>query len=668
MLESMIMGDEVSPGQVYVDNLSTDDAQQLLHALRQMKNIVIGSNKQKTNIILCGAVPKLLQIQTSLMSSPELLLESAVVLGSLAKGTSENIRSLLSADVIPILLKGLGNADIKYVEASLRCLRTLFSSDITPADYLYDDATVIPQLIRILPTSLCTQECITSIISKCCKNSDHQDILCSHGIIQALASLLTSNCAQVQLPTLQCYAVICYQNEKVAYTIATAVCNGQSLHEMLVKLCGREHSDGMQLTAAKCLTFLCRAGAIQPKESSIIMKALPTLVRMCQITKKVGERIEGAETLAYLIEIDTELQRVASISDHLIKTLAKYLRWQTTSGNANAVADLEKFDTDMKYSNRLKQAAFKAYASLGANDEDIRKRIIETENLMDHVVTGLSDSNVEVRVSAVRCLHSLSRSVQQLRTSFQDHAVWKPLMKLLRGASDDLLSVASSTLCNLLLEFSPSKEPILESGAIDLLCDLTKRDNAALRLNGIWALMNMAFQADEKIKSSILASLGTQQMFRLLSDPSVDVLMKTLGLLRNLLSTKSHIDHMMASHGIDIMQAVVLILDGDHSPEVKEQTLCILANIADGNTAKEYIMSHDDVLKKITNYMIHANVKLQIAATYCISNLVWNEEEGALERQAKLRDMGVQKLLQQLLSSSDTVLFDKVKTALQQFT
>lgn len=29
-----------------------------------------------------------------------------------------------------------------------------------------------------------------------------------------------------------------------------------------------------------------------------------------------------------------------------------------------------------------------------------------------------------------RCLHSLSRSVQQLRTSFQDHAVWKPLMKV----------------------------------------------------------------------------------------------------------------------------------------------------------------------------------------------------------------------------------------------
>ncbi|MGH0162862.1 UNVERIFIED_CONTAM: hypothetical protein FKN15_064645 [Acipenser sinensis] len=49
--------------------------------------------------------------------------------------------------------------------------------------------------------------------------------------------------------------------------------------------------------------------------------------------------------------------------------------------------------------------------------------------------------------------------------------------------------MASSTLCNLLLEFSPSKEPILESGAIDLLCSLTQSESPALRVNGIWALM-----------------------------------------------------------------------------------------------------------------------------------------------------------------------------------
>ena len=75
----------------------------------------------------------------------------------------------------------------------------------------------------------------------------------------------------------------------------------------------------------------------------------------------------------------------------------------------------------------------------------------------------------------------------------QDYPVWKPLMKILSTPSTnmsvDFLVVASSTLCNLLLEFSPSKEPILESGAIDLLCQLTHRYDAALVLNGVWGLM-----------------------------------------------------------------------------------------------------------------------------------------------------------------------------------
>ena len=56
---------------------------------------------------------------------------------------------------------------------------------------------------------------------------------------------------------------------------------------------------------------------------------------------------------------------------------------------------------------------------------------------------------------------------------------------------------------------------------------------------------------------------------------------------------------------------------------------------------------------------MHSNVKLQIAAVYCISNLVWREEAGASERQVRLKDMGVYKLLQQLIMTSDTALFDK---------
>lgn len=53
-----------------------------------------------------------------------------------------------------------------------------------------------------------------------------------------------------------------------------------------------------------------------------------------------------------------------------------------------------------------------------------------------------------------------------------------------------------------------------------------------------------------------------------------------------------------------MFQAVILILEGNHSAEVKEQALCILANIADGDSAKDYIMANEDVLKKLQDYMV----------------------------------------------------------------
>ncbi|XP_048883464.1 armadillo repeat-containing protein 8 isoform X3 [Brienomyrus brachyistius] len=639
----------------YVDRLFDPDPQKVLQGVIDMKNAVIGNNKQKANLIVLGAVPRLLYLLQQPSSSLELRTECAVVLGSLAMGTENNIKSLVDCHIIPALLQGLLCQDLCFIEACLRCLRTVFISPVTPVQLLYPDPTVIPHLMSLLSRSQRTQEYITQIFSHCCKTPEHQTILYNHGAIQNIAPLLISPSYKVQMQALKCFSVLAYENAQVSLTLVNVLVDGELLTQVFVRMMQRDRPIEMQLTAAKCLTYMCRAGAIRTDDTCIVLKTLPCLVRMCSKERLLEERVEGAETLAYLMEPDVELQRIASVTDHLVAMLADYFKYPSS------------LDHDLKHAHELRQAAFKLYASLGANDEDVRKKITETENMMDRIVSGLSESSIKVRLAAVRCLHSLSRSVQQLRTSFHDHAVWKPLMKLLQNAPDEVLVMASSTLCNLLLEFSPSKEPILESGVIELLCSLTQSDSPALRVNGIWALMNMAFQADQKVKVEIVRALGTEQLFRLLSDPDANVLMKTLGLLRNLLSTRPHIDQIMSSHGKQIMQAVTLILEGEHSIEVKEQTLCILANIADGNTAKELIMTNDDMLQKIKSYMGHSNVKLQLAATFCVSNLIWNEEDGSQERQDKLREMGFVDILHKLTQASDPSLCDRAKSAMQQY-
>uniref|UniRef100_A0A8C3A645 Armadillo repeat-containing protein 8 n=1 Tax=Cyclopterus lumpus TaxID=8103 RepID=A0A8C3A645_CYCLU len=556
----------------YVDRLFDPDPQKVLQGVIDMKNAVIGNNKQKANLIVLGAVPRLLYLLQQSSSSAELRTECAVVLGSLAMGTENNIKSLVDCHIIPALLQGLLCPDLIFIEACLRCLRTVFISPVTPVQLLYTDPTVIPHLMSLLSRSQRTQEYITQIFSHCCKTPEHQTVLFNHGAIQNIAPLLTSPSYKVRMQALKCFSVLAYENTQVSMTLVNVLVDGELLSQVFVRMMQRDQPIEMQLTAAKCLTYMCRAGAIRTDDRCIVLKTLPCLVRMCSKEHLLEERVEGAETLAYLMEPDVELQRIASTTDHLVAMLADYFKYPSS---VSAITDIKRLDHDLKHAHELRQAAFKLYASLGSNDEDIRKK------------------------------------------------------------------------------------PILESGVIELLCSLTQSDSPALRVNGIWALMNMAFQADQKVKVEIVRGLGTEQLFRLLSDPDTNVLMKTLGLLRNLLSTRPHIDQIMSSHGKQIMQAVTLILEAEHSIEVKEQTLCILANIADGNTAKELIMTNEDVLQKIKYYMGHSNVKLQLAATFCISNLIWNEEDGSQERQDKLREMGFVDILHKLTQASDPNLCDR---------
>ncbi|XP_076287412.1 armadillo repeat-containing protein 8 [Lasioglossum baleicum] len=675
---------DVESSRSYIDELYSPDPQKCLEAIICLKNSVIGSNRQKGSVIAQGVVPRLLQLlgDSSGTIEDRIRLESAVTLGSLAKGTDQHVLALIDLGVVPLLFQVLlstpasdtspeGKPKVTdlLLEACLRCLRTVFQHPAAPVHSIYQDPALVPRLVSLANRSVTSQICVATILTTACKTTEEQNALSEGGAVGILAMQLDSPLPDVQLSALACLANMCYKNYRVCVMVASAstsnTIQGRHVPVALGQLMGREKSSLIQLEAARCVTYMHRTGVLLYKDPRIIYRALPCLVRLCYRDRPPRERVAAAETLAFLTEVNTELQRLASISNHLIPTLAELLRPHPHVQDATLTQD-------------MRQAAFRAFASLSANDEDIRKRIIEKENLMEQVVSGLQDPGGHVRLAAVRCLHSLSRSVQQLRTSFQDHAVWRPLMQLLHGADKglegrgeseiDLLTVASSTLCNLLLEFSPSKEPILESGGIELLCSLTKRCTPALRLNGIWALMNVAFQAEQQVKLQILSCLGTDQIFCLLADQDIPILMKTLGLLRNLLSTSAHIDRIMGEHAAHVMQAVILVLeDPRHPADVKEQALCILANVADGNRAKDHIMANEDVLKKLMDYMMHNNIKLQVAAVLCVCNLVWKEEPGAAQRQARLRELGFYRILQQLRHTKELQLFDKVRTCMAQF-
>lgn len=148
--------------------------------------------------------------------------------------------------------------------------------------------------------------------------------------METLAMQLDSPLADVQLPALACLANMCYQNHMVSAMVASATTsntlNGRLVPVALGQLMGREKNSLIQLEAARCVAYMHRAGALPSTDPRVVYRALPCLVRLCHRERPPRERVAAAETLAYLTEVDTDLQRLASISNHLIPTLAELLR------------------------------------------------------------------------------------------------------------------------------------------------------------------------------------------------------------------------------------------------------------------------------------------------------------------------------------------------------
>eukprot|EP00118_Oscarella_pearsei_P022115 m.252364 g.252364 ORF g.252364 m.252364 type:complete len:102 (+) comp40351_c0_seq41:347-652(+) len=77
------------------------------------------------------------------------------------------------------------------------------------------------------------------------------------------------------------------------------------------------------------------------------------------------------------------------------------------------------------------------------------------------------------------------------------------------GSDDkEILKLASSVMCNLLLEFSPSKNDMLCEGIVHRLVEVIQCEDNSVRIDAVWALMNISYQASAKVREEIVTALG----------------------------------------------------------------------------------------------------------------------------------------------------------------
>ncbi|XP_012945092.1 armadillo repeat-containing protein 8 isoform X3 [Aplysia californica] len=703
----------------YIATLLNDEvSDEWPSAILQLKNDVIGSNNEKDISMRHGLVPRLLKWLETEYGGPHFQTEVAVVLGSMAMGKANTTEFLMENKAVPIVLKSLTNISRMYTEGLVRCLRYIFKHSAAHSDYLFEENrfgnTYIPHLLSLLPVSPKCQEHIITVLERACQTKEHQQVLLESGAVSVLAPMLWGP-YHIQMPTLLCFGKLCYKNPDVC----AAVIKEHDTKEAFVNLMARDKPSEMQIEAAKVLTYLHRGGAIPSSDFVISRKTLGTLVRMCKRDRPLMQNVHAAETLACLIEKDVGLQEIASITDHVISTLANYLQFKDVkkmSANSNQEVD---------WGSEMKRAAFLAFASLTANDEDIREKVIKQDCFIEQVQASLlSDNQLEV-IASLKCLHSLTRSVQQIRTVLHDSSVWKPIVDILfqvfSSASEELLGLdkevgaqggspetrekvllAIGCMCNLALEFSPSREPdagdkiifaiaMLEYNAVELLSELSQSQDAALRFNATWCLMSLAYGSGEQLRVSLISCLTADVLVPRLEDELVTIREKALGIVRNLLTTKhavltphvtifhkprQSIDHAVKSLGSSVIEAVFNnIRNPSMPPEVIEQALCVVSNMVDGPSCKAHIISKTEDINSVLQHLKSDNEDLQLPVLQFISNLIHTIDDdhgsfpraGSYQRMLTLKSMGVPQMLESLIGTSTAEVEKRVHETLKSF-
>ena len=218
-------------------------------------------------------------------------------------------------------------------------------------------------------------------------------VLATTDIIKNLEDLLDSEYPQTHIAALYCLAEISYDNDFVCQEIL--IQSQVNLRDKIFDKMTYEHEEVVQFEAAKCLTnvYKSRAIEIMPQcsymddDAFYVRRILNTIVNLC-LSDNVELKHSGAKLLHKFILETPELQLLASYSQKLIQGLSKY--FTTSSRNKEEHA-------------ALRSAAFMAFSALSESREEIRRIIIEGENIIPHLKYGLQDECLEVSYTFYGC-------------------------------------------------------------------------------------------------------------------------------------------------------------------------------------------------------------------------------------------------------------------------
>ncbi|KAI1376188.1 ARM repeat-containing protein [Hypoxylon crocopeplum] len=325
----------------------------------------------------------------------------------------------------------------------------------------------------------------------------------------------------------------------------------------------RSRGGSEMLTAVSVLTSLFKAGfSYKTREADLSLLAVPVLLRMLgeveakmkdidyndcsrETTSMLNILEEAPATLADLITDSEPLQK-AAFENNAVKMMCKLLKdsydtppplaksryWSLHSKNLDSERELplecrlgeEGYHRYFVHRIKVRENTLRAIGALATFKDDYRKAVVEQGGI-HYVVESLTlahNNPIPVVLAACYTVRMLSRSVNILRTSLVDNGVAKPLFRLLRYPVVDMQVAASASVCNLVMDFSPMRESLVEAGITKALCEHAHSHNASLRLNALWALKHLVYSASVDLKKKCVEELESGWLVRLICDDTED--------------------------------------------------------------------------------------------------------------------------------------------------
>ncbi|XP_063934087.1 armadillo repeat-containing protein 8-like [Zophobas morio] len=249
------------------------------------------------------------------------------------------------------------------------------------------------------------------------------------------------------------------------------------------------------------------------------------------------------------------------------------------------------------------------------------------------------------------------------------------LSSLLTDPAEEVQIAACEALCNVILEFSPMKDEVINNGGVTSLIGLTFHKNVALRLNATWAVKNLLYLSSTQMHEAVMDALTWKQLLNLLKDQDPKVQEQALKLLRNLSSGdkeegEKNINRLLNNFGEELKEILPSVFMGANATLIIDG-LYTCSNIASGNEEhKNYILSNNALLNAVRDNLLHENPEARIAATWCVLNLTWREPGRSSPAENKyieaLSALEIHKRLEILISDSHKDVAERAKAALQQ--